>query len=189
MRRIRKVLAAGANVVLTTKGIDDFCLKAFVDAGCIACRRVPSDDMKRIAKATGARLVVNLGDEDGGEAFEAEWLGEAEAVFEERVSDDDMVFITGTKTDRCARGGRACARGSGARVARKRIACCLGSWMFVPARCFPWRLAATSHSLCHSRMRAWALSTSGHCTPLVSPPWRGAVMSSNERLRFAPAFL
>lgn len=107
MRRIRKILAAGANVVLTTKGIDDFCLKAFVDAGCIACRRVPSDDMKRIAKATGARVVVNLGDEDGGEAFEAEWLGEAESVFEERVSDDDMVFITGTKTARCA---PACVR-------------------------------------------------------------------------------
>lgn len=41
MRRIRKIVDAGANVVLTTKGIDDFCLKAFVEAGCIACRRVP----------------------------------------------------------------------------------------------------------------------------------------------------
>lgn len=54
MRRINKILAAGANVVLTTKGIDDFCLKAFVEAGCLACRRVPKDDLKRIARATGA---------------------------------------------------------------------------------------------------------------------------------------
>jgi TCP-1/cpn60 chaperonin family len=53
-RRIRKVLDAGANVILTTKGIDDFCLKIFVEAGCIACRRVPKDELKRIARATGA---------------------------------------------------------------------------------------------------------------------------------------
>lgn len=44
--RIQKVLAAGANVVLTTKGIDDMSLKYFVEAGVIACRRVPKDDLK-----------------------------------------------------------------------------------------------------------------------------------------------
>ena len=31
LERIRKILAAGANVVLTTKGIDDMCLKEFVE--------------------------------------------------------------------------------------------------------------------------------------------------------------
>ena len=51
--RIRKVLDAGANVVLTTKGIDDMCLKYFVEAGAIAVRRVKKEDMRRIAKATG----------------------------------------------------------------------------------------------------------------------------------------
>ena len=44
--RIKKVLAAGANVILTTKGIDDTALKYFVEAGAIACRRVPKDDLK-----------------------------------------------------------------------------------------------------------------------------------------------
>ena len=39
-------LAAGANVVLTTKGIDDVCLKYFVEAGVVACRRVPRDDLR-----------------------------------------------------------------------------------------------------------------------------------------------
>jgi T-complex protein 1 subunit alpha len=101
MRRVRKILDAGANVVLTTKGIDDFCLKAFVDAGCIACRRVPKDDMKRIARATGATLLLSLAAEDAGEAFDAECLGTAEEVVEERVSDDDVVFIKGTATARC----------------------------------------------------------------------------------------
>jgi hypothetical protein len=44
--RIQKVLDAGANVVLTTKGIDDMSLKYFVEAGVIACRRVPKEDLR-----------------------------------------------------------------------------------------------------------------------------------------------
>jgi chaperonin GroEL (HSP60 family) len=44
--RIEKILAAGANVILTTKGIDDMSLKYFVEAGAIACRRVPKEDLR-----------------------------------------------------------------------------------------------------------------------------------------------
>lgn len=44
--RIQKVLASGANVILTTKGIDDMSLKYFVEAGAIAVRRVPKDDLR-----------------------------------------------------------------------------------------------------------------------------------------------
>lgn len=44
--RIQKILDSGANVILTTKGIDDMALKYFVEAGAIACRRVPKDDLK-----------------------------------------------------------------------------------------------------------------------------------------------
>lgn len=53
--RIQKILAAGANVILTTGGIDDMCLKYFVDVGAMAVRRVLKKDLKRIAKATGGR--------------------------------------------------------------------------------------------------------------------------------------
>lgn len=55
--RIQKILSAGANVVLTTGGIDDMCLKYFVDAGAMAVRRVLKRDLKRIAKATGGRFI------------------------------------------------------------------------------------------------------------------------------------
>ena len=48
--RIEKILAAGANVVLTTKGIDDMSLKYFVKAGAIAARRVPRDDLRHAVK-------------------------------------------------------------------------------------------------------------------------------------------
>lgn len=44
--RIQKILDAGANVILTTKGIDDMSLKYFVEAGAIACRRVPKEDLR-----------------------------------------------------------------------------------------------------------------------------------------------
>lgn len=48
-------MSSGANVVLTTGGIDDMCLKYFVDVGAMAVRRVLKRDLKRIAKATGGR--------------------------------------------------------------------------------------------------------------------------------------
>ncbi len=54
---ILKILNAGANVVLTTGGIDDLCLKYFVEAGAMAVRRCKKSDLKRIAKATGG---INL---------------------------------------------------------------------------------------------------------------------------------
>jgi T-complex protein 1 subunit alpha len=50
------VLAAGANVVLTTKGIDDMSLKHFVEAGAIAVRRVPKDDLRCAAGQAGLHL-------------------------------------------------------------------------------------------------------------------------------------
>ena len=53
--RIKKILSAGATVVLTTGGIDDLCLKYFVEAGAMAVRRCKKADLRRIAKATGGR--------------------------------------------------------------------------------------------------------------------------------------
>lgn len=58
--RIQKILSSGANVVLTTGGIDDMCLKYFVDVGAMAVRRVLKRDLKRIAKATGGRTLFTV---------------------------------------------------------------------------------------------------------------------------------
>ena len=55
--RVQKILSAGANVVLTTGGIDDLCLKYFVEAGAMAARRCKKEDLKRIAKATGGEVM------------------------------------------------------------------------------------------------------------------------------------
>lgn len=97
LERIQKILAAGANVVLTTKGIDDLCLKAFVEAGAMAVRRCKKEDLKRIARATGGTLVSSLANLEGDETFEASYLGHAEEVVQERVSDDELILVRGTK--------------------------------------------------------------------------------------------
>ncbi|KAK2636001.1 hypothetical protein Ddye_030793 [Dipteronia dyeriana] len=99
--RIEKLLKAGANVVLTTKGIDDMALKYFVEAGAIAVRRVRKEDMRHIAKATGATMVSTFADMEGDETFDSSLLGSADEVVEERVADDDVIMIKGTKTS-CA---------------------------------------------------------------------------------------
>merc|ERR1712183_174753 len=78
--RIQKILATGANVILTTGGIDDLCLKYFVEAGAMAVRRCKKVDLKRIAKATGATFVTSLANIEGEESFEVSQLGEAAEV-------------------------------------------------------------------------------------------------------------
>ena len=98
--RIAKVLAAGANVIMTTKGIDDLCMKYLIEAGVIGVRRVGKGDLKRLAAATGGSLVTSMADLEGGESFDAALLGAAEEVAEERVGDGEMLFVRGTKTSR-----------------------------------------------------------------------------------------
>ncbi|KAI8572354.1 hypothetical protein RHMOL_Rhmol01G0192000 [Rhododendron molle] len=110
--RIEKLLKAGANVVLTTKGIDDMALKAtiliilcrniqtalyFVEAGAIAVRRVRKEDLRHVAKATGATVVSTFADMEGDETFDSSLIGHADEVVEERISDDDVIMIKGTK--------------------------------------------------------------------------------------------
>jgi len=96
--RIQKILASGANVILTTGGIDDMNLKYFVDAKCMAIRRVLKKDMKRIAKAAGGHIVSSLANLEGEEEYEASNLGYADCVAQERVCDDELLIIRGLKS-------------------------------------------------------------------------------------------
>jgi len=100
--RIQKILKAGANVVLTTKGIDDLCLKYFVEAGAIAVRRCKKDDLRRIAKATGGTVVLNLANLEGEESFDSAFLGSAAEVVQDRIADDECILIKGCKTAKTA---------------------------------------------------------------------------------------
>ncbi|KAI2933275.1 hypothetical protein CBS147320_1794 [Aspergillus niger] len=97
LERVEMILKSGANVVFTTKGIDDMVLKLFVEKGAMAVRRCKKEDLRRIAKATGATLVSTLSDLNGDEKFEASYLGHAEEVVQERISDDECILVKGTK--------------------------------------------------------------------------------------------
>ncbi|MCJ1369062.1 T-complex protein 1 subunit alpha [Loxospora ochrophaea] len=97
MERVEMILKAGATVVFTTKGIDDLVLKLFIEKGAMAVRRCKKEDLRRIAKATGATLISSLSDLNGDERFEASSLGHAEEVAQERISDDECILVKGTK--------------------------------------------------------------------------------------------
>merc|ERR1719473_1013147 len=87
-------------VVKKTLGMDDLSIKYLVENNAIGCRRVDKKDIRRIAKATGGRVLLTLGQLDGEERVDAAVLGSAEEVYEAPVGDNDHVFIKGCKATR-----------------------------------------------------------------------------------------
>src|SRR5437660_657512 len=86
--------SVGTNADLAQKGIDDVAQHYLAKEGIYAVRRVKESDMKKLAKATGARSVTNLDD------LTAKELGRADLVEERKVGTDDMTFVTGCKKAR-----------------------------------------------------------------------------------------
>jgi chaperonin GroEL (HSP60 family) len=84
---VDKVVDSGANVVLAQKGIDDIAQHLMAKAGIMAVRRVKKSDMEKLAKAIGGKIANNIDDLDASD------LGQAGHVHQEKVGDDDMVFI------------------------------------------------------------------------------------------------
>ncbi len=100
--RCQKIIQAGAKVVLCSRGIDDFALKYFVEAGVIAVRRVKKGDLRRIAQNSGAKIVVSLADMEGEEIFNPEDLGSCDLVEERRVGDWEYMFFEGMQNARAS---------------------------------------------------------------------------------------
>ena len=84
---VDKIVSTGANVVFCQKGIDDLALHYLSRQGIMALKRVKKSDIKRIEKATGARLVTNIED------LTEEDLGEAGVVYEKKIFDDVLTFV------------------------------------------------------------------------------------------------
>ncbi len=82
-----KVSASGATVVFCQKGIDDMAQHFLAKAGLFAARRVSKSDMEKLARATGANIVSNLNDLTNND------LGFAGLVREEKIGDDEMIFV------------------------------------------------------------------------------------------------
>lgn len=98
--RIQLLIDQGANVIFTTKGIDDQALKVFVENKMIAVRRVPKKDLKRIANITGGKVLLSLADLEGEESVEVGSLGSADSVSQERVGDGELIYIRGCSNTR-----------------------------------------------------------------------------------------
>jgi archaeal chaperonin len=88
---VDKIIAAGANVVICQKGIDDIAQHFLAKANIMAVRRVKESDMTKLARATTARIVSNLED------LTSKDLGLADLVEERKVETDKWVFIEGCK--------------------------------------------------------------------------------------------
>jgi T-complex protein 1 subunit alpha len=68
-----------------------------VENKCLAVRRVPKDDLRRIAKASGASMLLSLTDENGEDSIKPDQLGSADEVWEETLGDDDFIFFKNVK--------------------------------------------------------------------------------------------
>jgi thermosome len=88
---VEKITAAGANVVIGQKGIDDLVQHFLAKAGILAVRRASSSNIEKLAKATGGKIVVNV------EGLSSSDLGYAKLVEERKVGDDEWVFVEGCK--------------------------------------------------------------------------------------------
>ncbi len=86
---VEALAKSGANVVFTEKGIDDIGMHYLAKKGIFAVRRCKDEEIKKIIKATGARIVSKV---DG---VEEEDLGRADVVEERGVGNYKMVYIEG----------------------------------------------------------------------------------------------
>lgn len=84
------VIATGANVVFSSKNIDDNAVHYLMRHNIFTCRRLKDEDMAVLSLATGAKLVRNM------KEITADDLGSAEVV-EQESEYEEKTLITGFK--------------------------------------------------------------------------------------------
>jgi len=90
-RMVDTVRKSGASVVFCQKGIDDLAQHYLAKDGIYAVRRVKKSDMEKLAKATGGKVVTKL------DELSKDDLGRAKIVYEKKIGEDEMTFVTGCK--------------------------------------------------------------------------------------------
>ncbi|MDR2830462.1 MAG: TCP-1/cpn60 chaperonin family protein [Methanobrevibacter sp.] len=93
---VNKVIDSGANVLFSQKGIDDLALHYLSKAGIFAIKRVKKSDIKRLEKATGAKLVTSVDD------LNPRNLGEAGVVYEKKIFDEILTFVEESKNPKAS---------------------------------------------------------------------------------------
>jgi len=90
-KMVDKIVESGANVIMTTKGIDDLAQYKLGKKGIMGLRRIRADDMTLLAKATGATVVTEIPDLDESA------LGNAGCIEEKKIGENYAIFITACK--------------------------------------------------------------------------------------------
>jgi len=90
-RMVEIVRKSGATVIFCQKGIDDLAQHYLAKQEIYAVRRVKKSDMEKLAKATGGKVVTKL------DELSKDDLGFAKQVYEKKIGDDQMTFVTGCK--------------------------------------------------------------------------------------------
>jgi archaeal chaperonin len=90
-KMVSRVRESGANVIFCQKGVDEFAQYLLSKEKVYVCRRVSRNDMEKIAKATGGKIVSNLNELNVSE------LGYAEIVEEIKHGEDNLTYIRGCK--------------------------------------------------------------------------------------------
>ncbi|TLZ74421.1 MAG: thermosome subunit, partial [Methanobacteriota archaeon] len=90
-RMVEIVKKSGATAVFCQKGIDDLAQHYLAKQEIYAVRRVKKSDMEKLAKATGGKVVTKL------DELSKDDLGFAKLVYEKKIGDDEMTFVTGCK--------------------------------------------------------------------------------------------
>jgi thermosome len=86
-----KVIKSGANVVFCQKGVDDMARYFLAKAGIFVAHRVKKNDLVKLSRATGGKIITSL------DEIKPDTLGEAGLVEEKMVGNGEMIFITGCK--------------------------------------------------------------------------------------------
>jgi len=88
---IKRIKSSGANVLFCQKGVDDFAQYLLGKEGVYVCRRVARNDLEKLSKATGAKIVSNLKELTNIE------LGSANRVEEKVCGEEKMTHVSGCK--------------------------------------------------------------------------------------------
>ena len=84
---IKSLAETGVNVVFCQKGIDELAQNFLNKSHIMAIRRVKHSDMKKLSRATGARIITQV------KGISQNDLGFAQIVSEKRIGKENMIFV------------------------------------------------------------------------------------------------
>ncbi len=88
---VDKVAESGANFVFCEKSIDDIALHFLSKKAISVVKNVSSNDMEKLAKATGAKVVASV------KELSSASLGEAKIIEETKIGDDKLTYVREAK--------------------------------------------------------------------------------------------